>query len=456
MKRILCLWLRAAGEDCKLQIANCKLQIELAELHELAEWCTRYSPLVGMEQSPNPECLFLDITGLEHLFGSEEKLVEKVLRDCAERGLTVRAAVADTIGAAWAIAHYGKSSIRNLQFAICNLQSSLSPLPIESLRLPEKTIELLHQLGIRRIEQLEVLPREGLSSRFGRELLQRWDQAMGRMAEPLPAYQSAPRFQARWSPEYPTARRETIEAALEHLLGRIAPRLVEEGRGAMRLECRLTCAARETVDVSVGLFQPSAWAKHLFQLLQVQFERVRLPGPVQAVDLAATMTAPLERRQQELFAEEFLRPNPRHLAGLIDRLSNRLGEQAVFRARLVPEAQPELAYHYDSLVGRRASRRADPVEVPPRPVRLLAQPVGCQLSVASDCKLQIANCKLQIEHGRQHRIAQTWGPERIETGWWRGRAVGRDYYRVETTSGCRFWVFRRLKDDQWFLHGTFD
>jgi protein ImuB len=53
-------------------------------------------------------------------------------------------------------------------------------------------------------------------------------------------------------------------------------------------------------------------------------------------------------------------------------------------------------------------------------------------------------------------FAQTWGPERIETGWWRGQAVGRDYYRVETTDGRRFWIFRNLEDNRWFLHGVFD
>ena len=58
--------------------------------------------------------------------------------------------------------------------------------------------------------------------------------------------------------------------------------------------------------------------------------------------------------------------------------------------------------------------------------------------------------------GHAHRIAKTWGPERIETGWWRRQAVGRDYYRVETVTGRRFWIFRNLRDGRWFLHGMFE
>jgi protein ImuB len=52
-------------------------------------------------------------------------------------------------------------------------------------------------------------------------------------------------------------------------------------------------------------------------------------------------------------------------------------------------------------------------------------------------------------------IARSWGPERVETGWWRGSDVRRDYYVAETAAGERFWVFRDLADGGWFLHGMF-
>jgi protein ImuB len=298
-------------------------------------------------------------------------------------------------------------------------------------------------------------------------LLVRWDQATGLLPETIPVHLPPPRFVAEWSPEYPTVRRETIEAAIERLAGQIAAMLAGEGQGAMRLECRLACLSGDPLQVSLGLFQPTACAKHLFQLLEVQFERVRLAAPVHAIHLAATATAPLERRQQELFPQAESRHHPRHLAGLIDRLSNRLGRHAVLRARLAAESQPELAYQYRPLVDgsrRRVLRGKVADNLPPRPMRLLAKPVP----LSGNCKLRIENCKLQIERavprmptalqvsGQTHEIARACGPERIETGWWRGRAVGRDYYRVETTTGRRFWIFRDLKDGRWFLHGMFE
>jgi protein ImuB len=54
-----------------------------------------------------------------------------------------------------------------------------------------------------------------------------------------------------------------------------------------------------------------------------------------------------------------------------------------------------------------------------------------------------------------HDVAAAYGPERIETAWWRGATVRRDYYVVETRAGARFWLFRRLRDGGWFLHGIF-
>jgi protein ImuB len=438
----------------------------------------------------------LDITGLAHLFGGEAALVEKVVQHFVRRGLTVRAAAADTIGAAWAVAHYkgdeGQGAVVPtaakrpattnhpssfmLRPSPCALRpafflvppgetpSALRPLPLEALRLPQETVELLHQLGIWWIGQLEALPRAGLSARFGPHLLERWDQALGQRAEPLPAHQSPPRFEAHWSPEYPTARRETIEAAVVYLLGRIVALLIQQGRGALRLECRLYCTAGDPLQITVGLFQPAASIKHLGQLVQVQLEQVRLPAPLRAVSITASATAPLARRQQELFSDAWSRRNPRYLADLIDRLSNRLGRHAVVRGRLVPEAQPELAYQYVSLVdggGRRSSRRTVPADLPPRPLRLLVQPAELRgyeppaADVLPTCPLPEQPRQFQFS-GQQHQVARTWGPERIETGWWRGRAVSRDYYRVETTTGRRYWLFRQLRAGKWFLHGMFE
>ncbi len=482
-------------------------------LEALAVWSGRFSPIVAVEQSAVPECLLLDITGLAHLFGGEVSLAETILHGFARFELVVYIGVADTVGAAWAVTRFGRSGgtgvspVQHRSYgqdtrqACCDrlpvdsptgrrpwacwgfddvsssvaltivpsgdTVAALRPLPIGALRLPDDVVDLLRQLGIDRIGQLERLPRDQLGSRFGPELLRRWDQALGRLAEPVPSQPSPPELQADWSPGQPTARQATIEAALEALIARVTAMLGPLGVGIVRLECRFDCTADgiravEPVVLSVALFEPTASAKHLFGLASMQLDRLRLPAPVSAVHVAATATAPLIHRQQEMFLEQgqTSQEDSRRLADLIDRLGSRLGRRSVLRAHLVADAQPELSYRYRPLVdgsrrhrpprGRRSKKR--PEDLPPRPLRLLTRPVA--LAATS---MMPDGPPLQFHfRGDDYRVAHTWGPERIETGWWRGQTVGRDYYRIESTTGRRLWVFRRLRDGRWFLHGTFE
>ena len=387
----------------------------------------------------------------------------------------------------------------------------LHPLPIEALRLPPETVRLLHELGLVRIGQLESLPREEFLSRFGPLLLQRMDQAFGRLDEPVPACPLPPRFEAGWSAEHPTARRETIAAAVEWLIARVAAMLARCGRGALRLDCRVFLEINNqqstinSLSLSVGLFQPTADAKRLFDLVQLQLERLRIGSPVTAIEAAASLSAPLEpRKQAMLFDLDGDLRRPRRLAALVERLCSRLGSRAVAGVRLRSEAQPELSWHYDPLVGRQrrkfaqrpktSRRREMPLccnggtlesgsglaksvsllrrgsgersptagtaceqavahgELPPRPLRLLPRPLAAAVTWIAPGGPPL---RFQLD-GCEHEIARSWGPERIETGWWRGRAVGRDYFRVETAAGGHFWLFRRLRDGKWFLHGLFE
>jgi protein ImuB len=229
------------------------------------------------------------------------------------------------------------------------------------------------------------------------------------------------------------------------------------------------------VDLRVGLFQPTAIAEHLHELLDMQLERLRLPEAVSRAAITATRIAPLIQRQHELFADE-PRERRRQFAVLIDRLSSRLGMKRVVRPRRRAEAQPEAAVAYEPLTklgvtgtagsrarSRRASKpasrrvrpsmdAASPRPIAPRPLRLFGPPLPIEVMAAAPAEpptlIRLAD--------QSYAVVQHWGPERIETAWWRGRTIRRDYYRIETAAGSRLWIFRRLADDAWFLHGEFE
>lgn len=450
-----------------------------ALLAEQAAECESFSPWVALENAAQPQCLFLDITGLAAIFGSEEALCQQATRILARRGYLVRSAVADTPGAAWAVAHYGEpragepglgqSGSRQPGSIVPPGQTlaALAPLPLAALRLSAETLTLLAELGLGTIADLLTLPRASLAARFAPELVERLDQATGALCETLPGHRPPPQITAARQFEYPLADRAALELVVGQLVDQIARSLLVRQQGALQLECELCCPPSEPVRLLVGLFQASAVASHLRELISMQLEQCKLPGPVESIRLSVLLLARLQNRQRELFDDPH--DHERQLGLLIDRLSGRLRREAVVQAVLVPDAQPEYAYRYEPLAGSRsqrgiAARRKRTSHAPPqasglkpqasilpeRPLWLSAQPMP--LAVAA---VEPEELPLQFRlHGQPHRVARSWGPERIQTGWWRGRYLRRDYYRIETTCGERFWIFRSGR--HWFLQGWFD
>lgn len=442
-----------------------------AALRKLAARCQRFSPYVGLEEGDAPESLLLDLEGVPHLFGGETRMAATVAQEFRRWGYRARLAVADTVGAAWAVAHAAPAGGgRPVLVPAGGQASALVPLPVEMLRLPPETIERLHALGLRQIGALRTLPRADLPSRFGADLLRRLDQALGQVVEPFIPYQPAAPIEAEWPLESPTDDRRVLEALCETLLGRLLDQLAPRREGLLRLWCSLapekqSDAPAGPVNFAVELVEPRACPRHLGELLRLHLERLRLPAAVAHVRLLAVQTAPLACRQRDLFGMDAERERGRALARLVDRLSGRLGAEAVLRPRLHPDHQPEYAVRYlpaldarPSSSAARTRRRpaaAQPPAAPPpltRPVSLRPQPVEVDvLSVVPD------GPPLRLWwQGQQYVIARRWGPERIETGWWRRRDVRRDYYRVETADGRWLWIFRDLREDRWYLHGTFE
>lgn len=498
------------------------MEADCREFVRLAEWCEPFSPRVGLESRHDdearrslfnlrkgPESLLLDVTGVGVWFGGEACLAENVVRQFQRRGYFVQVAIADTVGAAWAVAHFDLG-IRDRGWEIeCTRNTSphtsntpsrsepqiphssraiippdqtlaaLRPLPVEALRLPDETVELLHQLGIFKIQELLRLPRASLSSRLGPEVLQRVDQATGAAEELLVAHRPPPKFEAQCSLEYPTERNDAIDRVLTRLVQQITQQLAQQDRGVLRLEIRLDCAADSnaswdtslaatkrdkgnTVRFRLDLFFPVTQPCHLMDLVRMQLEQTTLPGPLRRAGMQAVMTAPRERPQHELL-EDTARMGARDLARLVDRLSSRFGRDRILRPRLQAEAQPERACRFIPLTGRAASRRhgrSPQVAVPPRgaagshdrPLQLCHPPLLLNaIAGAADGPPK----RFYYRHCLHH-VERFWGPERIETAWWRGRIIRRDYYRIETRAGNRFWLFRQLDDETWYLHGIFE
>jgi protein ImuB len=419
-------------------------------LIDLALRCGSFSPLVGLNESDPPDGLNLDITGVTKLFGGEAVLAQRVRGFFEQRGYRVQIAIADTSGAAGAVARWSA-----VQIVPPGDRTQLADLPVAALGLPAGIEQQMQHLGLRRIGQLQALPRGSLGARLGKDLLARLDRLTGATAEALVACRPQPDLAVQQSFEHALSDRETIERVLQQLLEQLSGKLIARGHGVLQLDCCLVCQNGVTRTIRVGFFQPAVDPQHLAALARLQLERLDLPDGVRQIRVAAVSTAPRDRRQGGLFADVSA-GDPAQLAQLVERLSNRLGRERVVRPQLQADAQAERAYRCVPLTGERQPR-AEPAAPDRlwspmfRPLKLLDPPRSIDvIGIALDGPPAVF-----FDRRQTHRIARSFGPERIETGWWRGPSCRRDYYRVETDSGHRFWLFRRLQDQRWFLHGEF-
>ena len=265
---------------------------------------------------------------------------------------------------------------------------------------------------------------------------------------------------------------------LSQLITRACDALGCQRRGLLRFECCFESEDRSAVEFVVGLYRANASPRHVAELAQLKFERLRFHKEVSAVRLVVLATDGVHLRQQELFESDNAACHaPRELAALVDRLSNRLGWRAVLRPRFLASALPEFACQYQTLASLSATEgrtKAKPRRANTSPKRKRGsggtQVNATQAWAAGDRPLYLEPQPLPLAvmsvapegppmqfrlAGHDHRTSRAWGPERVETRWWRTRCVRRDYYQVETGDGQRFWLFRQLNTGQWFLHGEF-
>ncbi len=456
---------------------------ERKQLQLLAQACQQFSPHVSLEESSkatrpggchtSPQALLLDTSQLTHLFGGDQAILQAVGRELSRQGYQARLALAPTPGAAWAISHHGQLSrslpaclpdryIRLGLTAGCwwvprpQLLAELDPLPVSALRITDQQVELLSQLGISLISQLRQIPRQQLVPRLGAELARQLDYALGHQPEPLvPCPQSACHHH-QLSLEHPTTDRAVLERGLQHLLDRLLPSLAAHNQGLIQLACRLQSAV-SCQDIPLTLYLPTTDTGHVLSLLQLQLQQFQLSQPIEQIEIEATMTAELERHQEALFPRLLDNPGghghsfPAAMVRLLDRLGSRLGAGCILHPRLLPESQPERSWEHHPAGQSRRRRQTTLSADTIRPLQLLPAPQQLAPRGWLSAGLPRSFC-----HGqRRYQVQHYWGPERIETGWWRQATVRRDYYRVELLSGHRFWIYQDLAQNTWFLHGEF-
>lgn len=491
---------RAAGLSVHMRLADARALIpdlittgidpdaDRKLIEQLASWCDRYTPWVAIdplgaalaELDATLVCsaggfggdagLLLDVTGCGHLFGDGEKGERALMADLVQRltrhDFTCRAAMADTAGAAWALARYAEKQA-DLYCPPNGQRDALATLPVDGLRLDWPILETFLKLGLRRIGDLYPLPRAPLQRRFGDQPLTRLDQALGRAGEPIEPRRPPPAFRSRLAFAEPIGRPEDIAAATSRLIASLCGQFEKASVGARKLELTLYRVDGSVDRTSIGTSRPNRDNPRLMRLFEEKLGELDPGFGVELMILGAPEVEEWTGAQDSL--PETGAPlrsswSEDGTIDLADRLALRLGAKNVIR--LAP----------------RDSHLPDRVQVPAplstpvpdgawariaamkgvRPTRLLQRPEP--IDVTALMPDEPPRQFLWRRHA--HRLVRVEGPERIADEWWRPRTSGqvmpanivppvRDYYRVEDNDGGRFWLFRDgpLNGAKWFLHG---
>jgi protein ImuB len=424
---------------------------DVEALERLAVWALRYSPIVAVDE---PDGLIIDGTGASHLHGGEDAMLADVIARLEAVGISARAAFADTTGAAHAFARFAARPA----LVIPERESAerIKPLPIAALRLAPDMVSDLRKLGFERIADLLATPRAPLTLRFGPELGRRMDQAVGRTGEPIEPIRTPDIVEAQQLFAEPIGAAETIARYVGKLTAKLCQELELRGLGARRLDLLFGLVDNRVQAIRVGTAQPVRDVKRLTRLLCDKIEKVDPGFGIEIMRLAATAAEPFATRQT---ISSLIEEPEADVSGLIDILSNRVGENRLYRFAPVASDVPERSVQRVAAAAP-ASGDGWPA-LWPRPTRLLAPPEA------------IETVALLPDHppvsftwrGSRRRVRRADGPERVFGEWWKRDAeliAVRDYFQVEDDAGERFWIFRAGDGEnaatgshKWFLHGIF-
>lgn len=462
-----------------LVVADAQASADREGLRRLARWLGRYGILrnaygLAGESASGHRIrhygLWVDISGVAHLFGGEGALLADLEARLSRFGLTARAGLADTIGAAHALAWHGGGSRMASQGEIL---PAIAALPVAALRLDAARVHLLHRLGFKTIGALARVPRVPLERRFrshdpSQRVLLRLDQALGIKGEPRRFLVEPPILSVRRPFAEALISAQPLEDETKTLIIGFCSQLDAAGLGVRSVRLSLFRCDGSVGEICVSFSRPARAPEHMTGLLFEKLGNLDLGFGVDLLSLEALSTEKL-KSQQGTLTQGAEQDGSDLSAQLVDRLVNRLGSERVTRLAARQSHWPECSeIREPALVGSQllAQKRADflkPAGVR-RPVLLLGspEPIMVMAEIPEGAPVQFTWRRVR------YTVVRSQGPERIEAEWWKqlwphAGSRARDYYSLEDKVGARFWVYREGRyDDEagesspgWFIHGVF-
>nr|WP_316629349.1 DNA polymerase Y family protein [uncultured Brevundimonas sp.] len=431
-------------------------EADAALLLQVMEDFGRFTPMIAEDA---PHGLMLDVTGCAHLFGGEAGLMRAAHERAKRIGLTVRSALASAPQAARALARFGSGGV----FAAGEDRQTVRGLPVAALELPERDAQALQRAGLKRIADLDDRPRAPLAARFGTDFPARLARVLGDEDVRITPHRPPPPISVDRVFFEPILTDADVERVLTDLLVDAVDRLDQAGQGGRAFEAgfyRVDGQVRRIVARSGRATRDADAVLRLFRERLAALSNPLDPGfGFDQMRLSVLENQALKPAQCGLDGD---RPDGEDFSRLIDRLTARLGPEAVLRFEPLGSHIPERATRLvpAGMTARPSSQDWPgrvPGDPPLRPLQMFdpPQPVETLAEVPDGSPLRFRWRRVL------HEVALAEGPERIGGEWWRAPdQKTRDYYRVEDREGRRFWLFRQglygeTDEPRWFVHGLF-
>jgi protein ImuB len=426
-------------------------------LDEIADWCERYTPLVALDL---PHGLFLDITGVAHLFGGERAMLETIRRALSAQGFSVRLALAGTGEAARALARHADGAIVQPRMEAI----AIAALPTEALNAEPYIVHALKRAGLKTIGQVAGRTRHELAARLGSAFMAVLDGTLGLKSKPIAPRTPIPDLMAERRFADPIVTEEMIAATILSLGQSLVSALETRGEGAREIEAGFFRADGQMRRIAIATGEPTRDAKIIARLFREKLDALTDPlDPGFGFDLIR-LSVNIAQNLEAKAASFDTNATDRDLHFLIDRLAARFGSHRVLcfqpQDTHIPEAASVAvpAQHAESCKLPWQAMR-NPEEAPRRPLRMFMkpEPVDVVAEVPEGPPLKFRWRRAL------HIVARAEGPERVAMEWWRHQSPQptRDYFRIEDEGGRRFWLYRdgllprETSDTRWYIHGVF-
>ncbi|AVE04231.1 DNA repair nucleotidyltransferase [Pseudomonas palleroniana] len=386
----------------------------------LAAWAYCFSSQVSLHY---PRALLFEIESSLGLFGPWPQFEARLRQELNELGFRHRIVAAPNPAAARVLANL----YDGLAVTDDALSQALASLPIDRAGLDPQAAIALSRMGLRTLAQVQALPRHTLARRFEAGLLKHLDTLTGQRPLALAFYQPPDQFEARIELNFDVQSHQALLFPLRRLTGDLSAFLCGRDSGVQRFDLHLEHAQQPDSVIKVGLLSAEREPSMLFELARGRLEQVQVSAPVRGVRLLAQDLPVFVPQRQDLFDDRPQQTLP--WEQLRERLRARLGDDAVQSLRFHADHRPECAWQAAA-----AKHPCQPLDNVRRPGWLLAEPT------------------LLAEPGVQILM----GPERIESGWWDGADIRRDYYLIRTRAGQQGWAYRTVGEpDGLWLQGWF-